>query len=98
MPHFPPPPELPQPVARFHRVPPAIFPPVLGLLGLVAAWSRAVDVFGFPAAVVDVHISNIYEREPFRQVNRLEDVCATSIVGQGLEGYRQAIEFLLEGT
>ena len=54
MPHFPPPPELPQPVARFHRVPPAIFPTVLGLLGLVAAWNRTVGVFGFPAAVVDV--------------------------------------------
>ena len=56
----------------------------------------AIDAI--PARVVDVHISNIYEREAFRQVNRLKDVCATSIVGQGLEGYRQAIQFLLESA
>ena len=54
MSHFPPPPQLPQKVGLFRRVPPAIFPAVLGLLGLVATWRRAVDVFGFPAAPVDL--------------------------------------------
>ncbi len=51
MPHFPPP-QIPKPVARFQRVPPAIFPPVLGLLGLVSAWGQAVRLFHLnPGAV-----------------------------------------------
>ncbi|MEM9427499.1 MAG: tellurium resistance protein [Pseudomonadota bacterium] len=39
---------------RFRRVPPAVFPSLLGLLGLVAAWYRAADVFGVPTALIDV--------------------------------------------
>ena len=42
--------------------------------------------------VVEVHISNIYAREPFRRQSLLTDVCAESIVGQGLDGYRIAID------
>ena len=51
MTHFPPPPQQP---GLFQRVPPAIFPPVLGLLGLVTAWFRAVGVFDLPAAPVQM--------------------------------------------
>lgn len=54
MTYFPPPPELPPRVARFRRVPPAIFPAVLGLLGLVMAWRHAVRVFGLDPALVDM--------------------------------------------
>lgn len=54
MSHFPPPPQLPPKAGLFRRVPPAIFPAMLGLLGLVAVWRRAVEVFGFPAAPVDL--------------------------------------------
>lgn len=54
MSHFPPPPQLAPKVGLFRRVPPAIFPALLGLLGLVAVWRRAVDVFGFPAPLVDL--------------------------------------------
>ena len=37
--HFPPPPPLtPDPPGRWRRVPPAIFPPIMGLLGLGLAW------------------------------------------------------------
>lgn len=45
--------------------------------------------------VVEVHISNIYEREAFRHHSYIKDVCAKSIVGEGLKGYDQAIEYLL---
>jgi hypothetical protein len=41
--------------------------------------------------VVEVHISDIYAREPFRHHSYLKPHCITSIVGQGLDGYRQAI-------
>ena len=44
--------------------------------------------------VVEVHISNIYAREDFRRHSLLTDVCAESIVGQGLDGYRMAVGYL----
>lgn len=46
--------------------------------------------------VVEVHISNIFQREVFRHHSYLKDVCIHSIVGKGLEGYREAIHFILE--
>ena len=45
--------------------------------------------------VVEVHISNIYEREEFRRHSFLKEVCIESIVGKGLQGYDEAIELLL---
>lgn len=45
--------------------------------------------------VVEVHISNIYAREPFRQVSLLTDVCAHTIIGQGIDGYAQAVAWIL---
>ncbi|WP_235297742.1 type II 3-dehydroquinate dehydratase [Portibacter marinus] len=49
---------------------------------------------GIEAPVVEVHISNVYEREKIRHHSFLEQGCVHTIVGQGLEGYAQAIEFL----
>ncbi len=45
--------------------------------------------------VVEVHISDIAAREPFRRVSLLTDVCAHSIIGHGTDGYQEAIEWLL---
>ena len=45
--------------------------------------------------VVEVHISDISKREPFRQVSLLTDVCAHSIIGKGTDGYLKAVEWLL---
>lgn len=47
------------------------------------------------APVVEVHISDIRTREPFRQTSLLTDVCAHTIIGQGLDGYQQAVDWLL---
>ena len=52
-------------------------------------------ISGIEAPVAEVHISAIYEREPFRSVNLLADVCTTSITGKGLDGYKMAIDHLL---
>ena len=45
--------------------------------------------------VVEVHISDISKREPFRQVSLLTDVCAHSIIGKGTKGYEEAVEYIL---
>ena len=45
--------------------------------------------------VVEVHISNIAEREEFRRVSLLTDVCQHSIIGQGMDGYTQAVAWIL---
>lgn len=49
------------------------------------------------APVVEVHITDIYSREPFRRVSMIKDACVKSIVGQGLAGYRMAVEYLING-
>ena len=45
--------------------------------------------------VVEVHISDIAKREPFRQTSLLTDVCAHSIIGKGTKGYEEAVQYLL---
>lgn len=45
--------------------------------------------------VVEVHISNLLAREPFRHTSLIGAVCAGSITGFGLDGYRLAILHLL---
>ena len=48
--------------------------------------------------VVEVHVSDIMQREEFRHVSLLTDVCAHSVIGQGTDGYRQAVEWILNRT
>ncbi|MEJ1998692.1 MAG: tellurium resistance protein, partial [Maritimibacter sp.] len=38
-------------VAKFRKMPPAMFPPILGAFGLAAAWARTPDAFGLPAGI-----------------------------------------------
>ena len=54
----------------------------------------ALLAVGIPA--VEVHISDITSREEFRKVSVTAPVCDRQIYGQGLDGYLQAIDFLLE--
>ena len=53
----------------------------------------AVEECGVP--VVEVHISDIRLREPFRRTSLLTEVCAHSIIGKGTEGYALAVQWLL---
>ena len=46
--------------------------------------------------VFEVHISNLAEREDFRQTSYVTEVCVGSLNGMGLEGYEVAIEELCE--
>ncbi len=45
--------------------------------------------------VVEVHISDIKAREPFRQNSLLTEVCAYSIIGKGTKGYEEAVQHLI---
>lgn len=42
--------------------------------------------------VVEVHISNVHQREPFRHQSMIASACRGVICGFGLDGYRLAIE------
>ena len=44
---------------------------------------------------VEIHISDITKREDFRKVSVTAPVCDKQIYGQGLDGYLQAIDFIL---
>lgn len=44
--------------------------------------------------VIEVHLSNVHAREPFRRESLLAAVCAGTITGLGVNGYRAAIEAL----
>ncbi len=46
--------------------------------------------------VVEVHLTNIYERESYRHINYIKDSAVKSILGQGLEGYAMAIDHFLK--
>ena len=49
-----------------------------------------------PVPVVEVHITDITQRESFRRVSLLTDVCAYSIIGHGTDGYREAVQWLID--
>ena len=52
----------------------------------------ALKAVGIPA--VEVHISDVSQREDFRQVSYARLACSKTIMGHGLEGYREAILYL----
>jgi 3-dehydroquinate dehydratase II len=54
----------------------------------------AVAACGFP--IVEVHISDIRTREPFRRHSYLQDVTAHQVVGRGVAGYEEAVRWVLE--
>ena len=43
---------------------------------------------------IEVHLSDIYSREKFREKSVLKDVCLSQISGQGKEGYLEALKKL----
>ena len=45
--------------------------------------------------VVEVHISDIHQREAFRRTSLLTDVCAHSIIGKGTNGYEEAVNYII---
>lgn len=54
----------------------------------------ALKAVSIPA--VEVHISDVNEREEFRRVSYAGMACVHSIVGHGTDGYLEAIDYLKE--
>ena len=52
----------------------------------------ALKAVAIPA--VEIHISDVKSREDFRQVSYAGKACIHTIMGQGLDGYRQAMAYL----
>jgi len=52
----------------------------------------ALKAVSIPA--VEVHLSNIYEREDFRHISYPAMACLKSFYGMGFEGYKEAILYL----
>ena len=46
--------------------------------------------------VVEVHISNIYERESYRRHSFVAEAAVASVVGKGLQGYADAVSIIAD--
>lgn len=57
------------------------------------AIADAVKAVGIPT--VEVHITDVCTREPFRQVSYLRAVAVGSVIGQGMTGYLTAMDLLI---
>jgi 3-dehydroquinate dehydratase-2 len=54
----------------------------------------ALEVAALPA--VEVHLSALDEREEWRRVSVIRDLCIGCVQGRGVDGYREALELLKE--
>ena len=55
----------------------------------------AVKAVGIPT--VEVHISDVSEREDFRQISYIRKAAVATVMGKGFDGYVEAMEILLKG-
>jgi 3-dehydroquinate dehydratase-2 len=70
-----------------------------GLLLNPGAWTHyswairdALEIAALPA--VEVHLSAVDEREEWRRTSVIRDLCAATVQGRGVDGYREALELL----
>ncbi|MBQ0121259.1 MAG: 3-dehydroquinate dehydratase [Bacteroidales bacterium] len=50
------------------------------------------------APAIEVHISNVQAREPYRHVSMIKDSCRCVIAGYGLDSYRRAVDAIITGN
>jgi 3-dehydroquinate dehydratase-2 len=72
-----------------------------GVIANPGAWTHysyairdALELFEAP--VVEVHLSDIDNREEWRRLSVLADITAARVIGKGPQGYREALAFLAE--
>lgn len=72
-----------------------------GLLLNPGAWTHyswairdALELARLPA--VEVHLSDVGSREPWRRTSVIRELCVGTVAGKGAEGYREGLELLKE--
>jgi 3-dehydroquinate dehydratase II len=72
-----------------------------GVIANPGAWSHyswaihdALELFKVP--IVEVHLSNVDEREEWRRFSVVAELAARRIIGKGPDGYREALEYFEE--
>ncbi|HEY8000621.1 MAG: type II 3-dehydroquinate dehydratase [Vicinamibacteria bacterium] len=82
-------------VERLHRLPEVADAAVLN----PGAWTHysyairdALEIAGLPA--VEVHLSDVAKREPWRRLSVLDGLVLGAVAGKGADGYRDALELL----
>ncbi len=50
----------------------------------------------FDAPVIEIHLSNIYKREPFRHKSMIADIVTAQLAGFGIHGYTMALEAMIK--
>ena len=70
-----------------------------GVIVNPGAWSHysyaihdALEILDVP--IVEVHLSNIEQREEWRRHSVIADLMALRVIGKGPDGYREALEYL----
>jgi 3-dehydroquinate dehydratase II len=60
------------------------------------AWAirDALEIAALPA--LEIHLSDVQKREPWRRVSVIGELCFATISGRGPAGYREALELLRE--
>jgi 3-dehydroquinate dehydratase II len=53
-------------------------------------------IAGINVPVIEVHITNIYNREDFRNVSVISPVCIGQISGLGIDGYKLALQYFFD--
>jgi 3-dehydroquinate dehydratase-2 len=52
----------------------------------------ALELTGLPA--VEVHLSDVDSREPWRRESVIRELCVGRVAGKGVDGYREALELM----
>ncbi len=52
----------------------------------------ALELTGLPA--IEVHLSDVGQREEWRRVSVIGDLCVGRVAGKGVEGYREALRLI----
>ncbi len=73
----------------------------LGIILNPAAYTHtsiaiADTILAMETPIVEVHISDISQREGFRQLSYIADYVTARIMGKGLKGYKEAVQFLID--
>lgn len=82
-------------VEHLHRVEDVADAIVLNA-GAWSHYSRAIgDALAFAGVpAVEVHLSNVMAREPWRHLSVLSGGCVATVMGKGVDGYREALQTL----